>query len=152
MRRSLPCISGGLHLAAPVVMDHVSAQDIISEARQLAMRKASLSTGQMLLRGALAGGILAYATSLAMVIVSQGVVPIVAALCFPVGFVMLVLLGLELATGNFALMPAAAHASPSSDDSRPARAVISPYRSSPSSFSAARPAAVASGLPASVPA
>jgi formate/nitrite transporter len=105
MRRSLACISGGLYLAAPVVMDHVSAQDIISEARQVAMRKASLSTGQMLLRGALAGGILAYATSLAMVIISQGVVPIVAALCFPVGFVMLVLLGLELATGNFALMP-----------------------------------------------
>jgi formate/nitrite transporter len=29
----------------------------------------------------------------------------VAAICFPVGFVILVLLGLELATGNFALLP-----------------------------------------------
>ena len=60
---------------------------------------------QMLLRGALAGGLLGYATSLVMVILSQGVAPIVGALCFPVGFVILVMLGLELATGNFALMP-----------------------------------------------
>ena len=33
--------------------------------------------------------------------------PIVGALIFPVGFVMVVLLGFELATGNFALLPAA---------------------------------------------
>jgi formate/nitrite transporter FocA (FNT family) len=71
----------------------------------MARQKASLPTMQMLLRGALAGGLLAYATSLVMVILSQGLPPIVGALCFPVGFVMLVLLGLELATGNFALMP-----------------------------------------------
>ncbi len=58
----------------------------------------------MLLRGALAGGLLAYATSLVMVILAQGLPPLVAALCFPVGFVMLVLLGLELATGNFAVL------------------------------------------------
>jgi len=95
----------GLCLAVAAVMDHVSAQDVIAEARQVAVRKASLSAGQLLLRGALAGGLLGYATSLAMVVVSQGVAPIVSALCFPAGFVILVLLGLELATGNFALMP-----------------------------------------------
>lgn len=61
----------------------------------------------MLLRGALAGGLLAYATSLVMVILSQGLPPLVGAIWFPVGFVMLVLLGLELATGNFALMTVA---------------------------------------------
>jgi formate/nitrite transporter len=42
-----------------------------------------------------------------MVILSQGLPPIVGAALFPVGFVMLVLLGLELATGNFALLPPA---------------------------------------------
>jgi formate/nitrite transporter len=62
---------------------------------------------QMLLRGALGGGLLGYATSLVMVILSQGLPPLVGAICFPVGFVLLVLLGLELATGNFALMPVA---------------------------------------------
>jgi formate transporter len=86
-------------------MDYVSPHDTIDDARQTAIRKASLPRGQMLLRGALAGGILAYATSFAMVVNAQGLPPIVAAICFPVGFVMLVLLGLELATGNFALLP-----------------------------------------------
>jgi formate/nitrite transporter len=86
-------------------MDCVNPQDTINEVRRSAVRKASLPTGQMLLRGALAGAFLGYATSLAMVINSQGLPPIVAALCFPVGFVMLVLLGLELATGNFAVLP-----------------------------------------------
>src|SRR5437667_10573000 len=86
-------------------MDHVSAQEMMASARQAARQKASLPVGQMLLRGALAGAFLGYATSLVMVILSQGLPPIVGALCFPVGFVMLVLLGLELATGNFALLP-----------------------------------------------
>jgi formate transporter len=86
-------------------MDFVSAQDVMHEAKQAAARKASLPVHQMLIRGGVAGGLLAYATSLAMVILSQGLPPIVGALCFPVGFVMLVLLGLELATGNFALLP-----------------------------------------------
>src|SRR5881396_2613419 len=88
-------------------MDCVGAHDVIHEAKQAAIRKASLPVGQMLLRGALAGAFLGYATSLVMVILSQGLPPIVGALCFPVGFVMLVLLGLELATGNFALLPVA---------------------------------------------
>src|SRR5437667_7330156 len=85
-------------------MDHVSAQEMMASARQAARQKASLPTMQMLLRGALAGGLLGYATSLVMVILAQGVPPIVGALCFPVGFVMLVLLGLELVTGNFAVL------------------------------------------------
>jgi len=88
-------------------MDHVSAQETMAAVRQVARQKASLPTTQMLLRGALAGGLLGYATSLVMVILSQGLPPLVGALCFPVGFVMLVLLGLELATGNFALLPVA---------------------------------------------
>ena len=39
-------------------------------------------------------------------IYSQGLPPLVGAILFPVGFVILGLLGLELATGNFALLPA----------------------------------------------
>jgi formate/nitrite transporter len=85
-------------------MDHVSAIETIAAARKAAVQKASLPAAQMLIRGALAGAFLGYATSLAMIIQAQGLPPIVAAICFPVGFVMLVLLGLELATGNFALL------------------------------------------------
>ena len=87
-------------------MDYVPPDELLAGALAIAEKKASLSTRDMLIRGFLAGAILAYATSLAMVVVAQGVAPIVGAILFPVGFVMLVLLGLELATGNFALLPA----------------------------------------------
>ena len=73
----------------------------------LAKRKAGLPILDLLVRGTLAGAFLGYATSLALIIVSQGLPGIVGAAYFPVGFVMLVLLGLELATGNFALLPPA---------------------------------------------
>jgi formate/nitrite transporter len=85
-------------------MDHVSSPETVSAVRRIARQQAALTPAQMLLRGALAGGLLAYATSFVMVILAQGLPPLVGALCFPVGFVILVLLGLELATGNFAIL------------------------------------------------
>ncbi len=88
-------------------MDYVSPAELVQDVLKAARKKAGLSTPDLLLRGFLAGAFLAYATSLVMMVLSQGLPPIVGALLFPVGFVMLVLLGLELATGNFALLPAA---------------------------------------------
>ena len=88
-------------------MDCVSPPEIVTNALETAERKASLTVRDLLLRGMLAGGMLAYATSLTIVTLSQGLPPIVGAALFPVGFVILVLLGLELATGNFALLPPA---------------------------------------------
>lgn len=88
-------------------MDYVNPTELLQEALRTAQKKAALSARDLLLRGFLAGAFLAYATSLVMIVLSQGLPPIVGALLFPVGFVMLVLLGLELATGNFALLPAA---------------------------------------------
>src|SRR6266851_2492837 len=88
-------------------MDYVNPMELVQEALRVAKKKAALSAQDLLLRGFLAGAFLAYATSLVMIVLSQGLPPIVGALLFPVGFVMLVLLGLELATGNFALLPAA---------------------------------------------
>lgn len=87
-------------------MDHVSSDEMLQAMLATASRKAGLSVRDLLIRGFLAGAILACATSLAVVVVSQGLAPIVGAILFPVGFVMLVLLGLELATGNFALLAA----------------------------------------------
>jgi formate/nitrite transporter len=80
---------------------------MVAEMLNVAEAKAKLSIRDMLVRGILAGAFLGFATSLAMIITSQGLPPIVGAAFFPVGFVMLVLLGLELATGNFALLPPA---------------------------------------------
>jgi len=88
-------------------MDYVTPQELLEEVLRAGERKASLSAGDMLLRGALAGVFLGFATSLALVTQTQGLPPIVGAALFPAGFVMLVLLGLELATGNFAVLPAA---------------------------------------------
>jgi formate transporter len=87
-------------------MDYVNPKELVQEALVVAEKKASLSVGDMLIRGALSGVFLGFATSLAVVTTAQGVQPLVGAILFPVGFVMLVLLGLELATGNFALLPA----------------------------------------------
>jgi formate transporter len=86
--------------------DYVSPKELLQEAVQLAKRKSDLPVRDMLIRGILAGAFLGYATSLAIMVTSQGLPPIVGAILFPVGFVMLALLGFELVTGNFALLPA----------------------------------------------
>jgi len=86
-------------------LDYVQPADLLNDATKAASRKASLSVRDLLIRSFLAGGLLAYATSLVFIVLSQNVPPIVGAILFPVGFVILVLLGLELATGNFALLP-----------------------------------------------
>jgi formate/nitrite transporter len=88
-------------------LDYVQPADLLHDATNAASRKASLSVRDLLIRSFLAGGLLAYATSLVFMVLAQNVAPIVGAILFPVGFVILVLLGLELATGNFALLPIA---------------------------------------------
>lgn len=87
-------------------MDYVNPTQLVEEAILLAGKKASLRVSDMLIRGTLAGVFLGFATSLAVIVTAQGALPVVGAILFPVGFVMLALLGLELATGNFALLPA----------------------------------------------
>jgi formate transporter len=87
-------------------LDYVQPADLLNEVVKAASRKAALPVRDLLIRSFLAGGLLAYATSLVFIVLSQNIVPVVGAILFPVGFVILVLLGLELATGNFALLPA----------------------------------------------
>jgi formate/nitrite transporter len=86
-------------------MDNLTPIELMAETLRAAKRKAQLSAGDMLLRGALAGAFLGFATSLVFMVQTQGVPAIVGAILFPAGFVMLVLLGLELVTGNFAILP-----------------------------------------------
>lgn len=88
-------------------MDYVTPKDLVQEAVLTAKKKSALNISDMMIRGILAGVFLGFATSLAVVVTAQGMPPVVGAILFPVGFVMLALLGLELATGNFALLPAA---------------------------------------------
>ncbi|PYT91710.1 MAG: formate transporter [Acidobacteria bacterium] len=88
--------------------DYVGPKELLQEAVQLAKKKSELSVPDMLIRGLLSGAFLGYATSLAVLVTSQGLPPIVGAILFPAGFVMLALLGLELVTGNFAVLPVGA--------------------------------------------
>jgi formate/nitrite transporter len=68
-------------------------------------RKLVLAPLDLVIRGALAGSILGAATSLAFTGALQTGVPLVGALIFPVGLCIIVLLGLDLVTGSFGLLP-----------------------------------------------
>jgi formate/nitrite transporter len=61
----------------------------------------------MLIRGALGGALLGFGTTLAFTAEIQTGLGIVGALLFPAAFVIIILLGLELVTGSFALIPVA---------------------------------------------
>jgi formate/nitrite transporter len=88
-------------------MDSLKPADTVANMVQAGIAKAALGPFDLLVRGALSGALLGFATSLAIGATTQTGQPIVGALIFPVGFVMIVLLGLELVTGSFALVPLA---------------------------------------------
>ncbi|HSO43138.1 MAG TPA: formate/nitrite transporter family protein [Rhodospirillales bacterium] len=86
-------------------MDYVKPADVAATMVETGRRKLALSPRDLLIRGALAGGLLGVATSLAFTGAVSTEQPLVGAIIFPVGLVMIVLLGLELVTGSFALLP-----------------------------------------------
>ncbi len=88
-------------------MDYIKPLDVVRNMIATGTAKAGLSTKDLLIRGFLSGALLGFATSLALTATLQTNVPLVGALVFPAGFVMIVLLGLELVTGSFALVPLA---------------------------------------------
>lgn len=88
-------------------MSYIKPDAVLESMVRAGAYKSSLSARDILIRGFLSGAILGYATSLALTAAVQTGVGIAGALIFPVGFVIIVLLGLELVTGNFALAPLA---------------------------------------------
>ena len=88
-------------------MDYSNPAHVVAALIESGKRKAALSVSDILIRSALAGAILAIATELAVAASVQTGLPLVGALIFPVGFVMIVLLNLELLTGSFAVLPMA---------------------------------------------
>ena len=86
-------------------MDYVKPADVAKSMVETGGRKLALSTRDLLIRGILSGAILGVATSLAFNGAFTTGQPLVGAIIFPVGLVMIVLLGLELVTGSFALVP-----------------------------------------------
>lgn len=88
-------------------MDYNKPAEVLENMLASARTKAALTPKDLLIRGCLSGALLGFATSLAITATVQTTIPLVGALIFPVGFVMIVLLGLELVTGSFALIPLA---------------------------------------------
>ncbi|MDF9839236.1 MULTISPECIES: formate/nitrite transporter family protein [unclassified Paenibacillus] len=88
-------------------MDYVKPNEVLSSMIEAGKTKAELSILQLIVRGGLGGAILACATTLAYTAAAQTKLPMIGALLFPVGFVMIILLGFELVTGSFALIPLA---------------------------------------------
>jgi formate transporter len=86
-------------------MDYVKPADVAAAMVSTGRSKLMLSAADLVIRGGLAGAILAAATSLAFTAIVQTNQPLVGALIFPVGLILIVLLGLDLVTGSFGLLP-----------------------------------------------
>jgi formate/nitrite transporter len=85
----------------------VSPNQVIESMVQSGEAKAKLPIKDLLIRGALSGALLGFGTTLAFTAEVQTGMGIVGALLFPTAFVIIILLGLELVTGSFALIPVA---------------------------------------------
>ncbi|MDP4251235.1 MAG: formate/nitrite transporter family protein [Bacteroidota bacterium] len=88
-------------------MDYVSPKEVSATMLNTALTKASLPVKDLLVRGVLSGALLSISVTLAYAAVTQTKLPLMGAIVFPVGFVIIILLGLELVTGSFALIPLA---------------------------------------------
>ena len=86
-------------------MDYVKPADVAVAMLETGKRKLALAPSDLLIRGMLSGALLGVSTSLAFTAAVQTGQPIVGAIIFPVGLISIVLLGLELITGSFALTP-----------------------------------------------
>lgn len=88
-------------------MDTQKPEKIVSDLVQAGAYKSNLPVRDILIRSFLSGSLLGFATVLAFTATVQTGMGIIGALVFPVSFVMIILLGLELVTGNFAAVPIA---------------------------------------------
>ena len=88
-------------------MDYVLPSAVAETFVATGATKAQLKVRDLLLRGTLSGALLGFATTVAFSATAQGLPPIFGAVLFPAGFAMIVVLGLELVTGSFALLPSA---------------------------------------------
>jgi formate/nitrite transporter len=91
-------------------MDQMKPGELITALVDSATQKTALRPRDLIIRGALAGALLGVSSAFATYATVQTGLPIVGALIFPVGLAIIVLLGLELVTGAFGIMPVGVHA------------------------------------------
>src|SRR5690625_670193 len=90
-----------------VFVDYVKPKEVVSSIAEAGANKASLPVSHILIKAILSGAFLGYATTLAFTASTQTGLDIAGAVIFPVGFVLILLLNLELVTGSFAMLPIA---------------------------------------------
>ncbi|MEJ3750420.1 formate/nitrite transporter family protein [Actinomycetes bacterium KLBMP 9797] len=88
-------------------MSYVNPAELATKMIDAGEAKAFMSTRDTLIRAYMAGAILALAAAFAVTVSVQTGQPIIGAILFPVGFCMLYLLGFDLLTGVFTLVPLA---------------------------------------------
>lgn len=88
-------------------MDYAKPSDVVASMVDASLKKLALAPRDIMIRGAISGALLGAATTLALTGALTTGQPLVGALIFPVSLVMIVLLGLELVTGSFAIIPLA---------------------------------------------
>lgn len=88
-------------------MSYVNPPDFAKKMIDAGASKALMSTKDTLIRAYMAGAILALAAAFAVTVTVNTGNPLIGALLFPVGFCMLYLLGFDLLTGVFTLVPLA---------------------------------------------
>ena len=88
-------------------MSYIKPADFVKTMIDVGESKVFMSTRDSIIRGAMAGSILAIAVAVAITTIVQTGSGIAGALVFPVGFVILNLMGFDLVTGVFGLAPLA---------------------------------------------
>ncbi|WP_435166024.1 formate/nitrite transporter family protein [Falsirhodobacter sp. 1013] len=88
-------------------MSYVNPPDLARKMIDAGASKALMSTKDTLIRAYMAGAILALAAAFAVTVTVNTGNPLIGALLFPVGFCMLYLMGFDLLTGVFTLVPLA---------------------------------------------
>jgi len=89
------------------VLDFVRPPQLLKTISDTGASKGTLPVSKILVRGMFGGAFLAYGTAMAFFGIAQGLPPIVADALFPLGFICINLLQVDLATGYFALVPVA---------------------------------------------
>ncbi len=95
-------------------MDYVLPNELVDGMISAGGKKSTVSLKNLLVRGFYSGAILGLATCLAITVGIQSGMPFLGSVIFPFGFASIVLFGMELVTGNFALLPMATWAGKSS--------------------------------------
>ncbi|CAM3489446.1 formate/nitrite transporter family protein [Isoptericola cucumis] len=86
-------------------MSYVKPQDVVTQMIDTGEKKLFLSTRDTLIRSFMGGAILALAAAMAVTISTNTGNPLLGAAFFPIGFIMLYLMGFDLLTGVFTLVP-----------------------------------------------